>query len=191
MATQPRELLTVLDAQKLVGSFVYGLCGEDGVIFYVGQTRSPHSRFKSHSDCTSNNARLKRRLRAEKGKLRVCILIANPANLNAAEREQIRFYPNLLNLVGADHWAWSVVGEQKPWSAGPGIVSPSSFGMTKTRADWKPKIKAAIAKMTDAERCNFEIGLYRDFPLAIQRRLDKWLDIVQDKMIDCLERSMA
>jgi hypothetical protein len=178
--------LTIQQAQRLKGRFVYGLADGDG-IFYVGQTRNPARRFEAHGGRRTNNTALRDRLGGAGADLRVVILRRNPGDLNAAEREEIRARSGtLVNLVGGDHWSWER-HRRIPWAAGTGIFSPSAYAMTKTPREHRSTVRAALALLTDAERCVVEVGLLRDFPPHLASRFDGWLETTREKMIACME----
>lgn len=181
------EWLTLCEAKKLVGKYVYGLCRENGSIFYVGQTRSPKVRFQSHSECRSSNPRLREILCALRGHVRVVILRSNPDDLNSAEREEIaRHKDEIVNLIGADSWVWSKHSDV-PWAAGTGIKSPSAYAMGVASEATKRVVRDRMTKMKDWERCVFELALLGDMPPLRRAMFDKWLSAVTDKMIRCLE----
>lgn len=87
---------------------------------------------------------------------------------------------------------------KKPWVAGRGIKSPSHFaffGATgqlrsdESRYRWE-HMKKALNRLSDAERCKFEIWAYGQFRPALRRKLNKWLDVAAPKMAKCLEESL-
>jgi predicted GIY-YIG superfamily endonuclease len=178
--------LTLREAKRLEGAFVYGLADEGG-IFYIGQTRSARRRFQAHAEARTNNPILRERIKATGDTLRVLILHENPDDLSATEREEIRRRgADLVNLVGADHFAWSKRSDL-PWGAGTGVHAPTAYAMMRVRPHVRAELRERLAGMTNAERCLYEVQLLASWPDPLQRKFDRWLSITRDKMIACLE----
>ncbi|MBI1234751.1 MAG: hypothetical protein GC208_09645 [Alphaproteobacteria bacterium] len=179
--------LSLKDASRITDPIIYGLCGPDGAVFYVGQTRSACSRMASHRNVRTKNAALRERLAALRGTVRVVILERNPADLNAAERRHIaRYGDQLVNLVGADHWSWST-NSDVPWAAGTGILCPSAFALQRTPEHMKPAIREAMSRMSVKERCAFELRVLMGLPIGFRLRFDRWCEIAGPKMLAVLE----
>lgn len=112
--------LTIAEAARVRGQFVYGLCDRDG-LFYVGKTRNAARRFETYSKqvLTHANPHLLRRLRDAGDDLRVVILSLNPANLNVAEADAISLHGDrLVNIVA------------NPYRTRPGQWGGKSLGVT-------------------------------------------------------------
>ncbi len=80
---------TLKSAKLVPGAFVYGLKDEAG-IFYVGQTKSAHSRFAMGWRGYSFNPNVMRRMSKAGDALRVVILEMGPTDLTRAENRHIR-----------------------------------------------------------------------------------------------------
>lgn len=185
---EARPLLEVSKAKKLKAPCIYALCDTAGMAFYVGKTINPGERFSEHlRPAGGHNPVLKEKIKKLGVDLRVCILCEDPPDINAAERREIASRPWIVNMVGPHHWAWQCRSD-KPWAAGSGIWCPSQLSIRATKDQTKKQTcRAFLRSLTPAERCVVEIELYREFPLGFQRRLNRWLDLAQGKMLACLE----
>jgi predicted GIY-YIG superfamily endonuclease len=177
-------MLKISEARKLKGSFVYALADDRGV-FYVGQTRRPSQRFRSHANGETPNRQLRARCLKADDALRVMILHENPDDLNAAELSEIKARDGLLNLVG-NGWDFTYSPEAKPWAL-KGISSPGQMALRWTKEPEDSPIRKRLKAMTDARRCLYEINLLSSFPEPMRRRFDKWMDRVRCRMVECIE----
>lgn len=94
---------TLNEALTLQTPLVYGLCGADGKVFYVGKTRKPSERFLKYLPKRRNqlaNTLLLKLLNAASDDLRVAVLRSNPHNLEKAEQQEIAKRVRLANLTG-------------------------------------------------------------------------------------------
>ena len=68
--------------------------------------------------------------------------------------------------------------------------SSKTFSREKVK-DVYGDILALRKKMTDAERCTFEVGVYRQLPLCQQQgALKKWMDNTRIDMINAMEKGL-
>jgi hypothetical protein len=178
--------LTISEAKAIAEPVIYGLCGIDGLIFYVGQTKSPRYRFASHKQNNGRNRRLREKIDGLGGDLRVIVLDRSPVDLNAAERREISARAGcIVNLIGADSSVWSLHSD-KPWAAGTGVKSPMSYAMAAARPEVKAVMRKKLSQMSDAARCQMEIRMLLSFCDGLQLQFAKWLYLTADKMEACI-----
>lgn len=175
-------VLTVAEAKRLKGSFVYALCEMNRMPFYVGKTTSALSRFSAHSAGETKNKDLRDRL-LKKG-WGVKILRENPDDLNAAEREEIRKNsPGLLNIILADDGRWEGWSKNAdPWSAGTKYKSPSAYCLPIISPEARKIIRSRFASMTTAERCRFELNLWGSWSERFRDQFSDWYRIAWPNM---------
>lgn len=178
------------EAVRLTTPCVYALCDQDGVAFYVGKTKRPWRRFREHTWLGSHkNAALKEKIAAVGPRLKIEILAENPTDLNAEERRQITHRVGLLNLIGPHHWSWERQSGKTPWMAGSGIMFPTRLALGKMDRAKRAICQKYLRSLPTEDRCAVEIEMYRELPIYSQRRCDRWLSIVGNRMLGCMENA--
>ena len=179
-------LLTVAEARRITVPIVYALVDARG-LFYVGQTKRADQRFDQHVRGLTPNRGLRGRVKAAGDSLRVQVLHWDPPNLLAVESAEIASRPGLVNLVGREGFSYFARrSELKPWQAKGQTPSPSEWASRKTGDSKNPQLASALARMTDAHRCGYELSLLAGFHPIIQKRFAKWLGETRGRMLECL-----
>lgn len=177
-----RDLLTVPEAQRLSGAFVYGLADDDGEIFYVGRTCSARRRFDTHKNGRGSNAGLNRKVAALGDRLRVAVLVWEPADVAAAERAEIKKREgSLVNLVLSDHQSWSY-NSDLPWSAGQRHHSPTHYILEQCGPAARRETRARLEVLTEIDRCWAELEALASMRLGHRRRFREWWNIAGPKV---------
>lgn len=188
----PSKLLH--EAQKV--PMVYGLCLDDGVIRYVGMTRNAYNRFRAYRSPRFNgNDPLLDWLNGNRGMVRFVVLSDDESRLLEDEKIWIKKLRNqCFNIMSGGSQSWRV-NAKKPWSAGRGVLPPSSwvisrYAAAKRWSDWRDAIlirDSEIDGMTDAERCLYELGIAHEHRRLIPSRHQKWIDRCGADMQRCLQ----
>lgn len=179
---------------------VYGLCLADGKIRYVGMTKNAQSRFRAYRSPRFNgNDALLEWLKANDGRVFFVCLHSGASGIEEAEKRWIKkLRSQCFNIVNGGIQSWRV-NDRKPWTAGRGILPPSSWIIARyARAkDWAGYGEAIstrdeiISGMSDADRCAYELAIAREHREVIENRHQKWLDACADRMAACLEMEAA
>lgn len=182
-------LLTVAEARRISVPIVYGLVDDRG-LFYVGRTKRADQRFDQHLRGQTANRGLLGRIKIAGDSLRIQVLHWNPPDLSAAECAEIMSRTGLVNLVGREGFTYFTRrGELKPWQARGHLPSPSEWASRKTGDHRNPELASALARMTDAHRCGYELSLLSGFHPITQQRFARWLSQTRDRMLECLNGS--
>lgn len=187
------QVMTLQQARKIKEPIVYGLTDPaDGRIVYVGKTKSPRNRLPQYtSPGACHNAMLAEWLSENQGRWRIAVLERNPADLNAAERRQIRMRRHqTFNLIAGGDEMWRAHVSQ-PWMAGPGKKCPSDILLTMLKRNGGgPSIGKQAREfrnsMTPRERCLYEVSLAmwaeQEMP-SLMRPIRAWLANTSGKML--------
>jgi hypothetical protein len=186
------ELLLVKQALAIKAGCVYALCDSKGYAFYVGKTIRPKRRFAEHVWSLKGghaNVALHKKVTELGDDIRVAILTYGRTSeeLNKLERENIARRPWTLNLIGADHWAWSSRHDTKPWMAGTGVRMPSQLLLEGCSKGFRQFVARDLKRMNDVDRCRMEIGIFQKLPFFRQKRAEKWYAIVYWKLLKFVE----
>lgn len=185
------EALALDDARKIQQSIVYGLCGHDGKLFYIGKTTNPTKRFANYKRADAHgNERLKSIL--SNNEIYVKVLYSGD-DISNKEKELIKKYQSdIVNISGVNYQFFTSRG--KPWQAGSGVRCPSDGLMLYTAKNAGFKVLDCYAevlevrdRMADSERCVFEISVYKDLPKILKKKYEKWLSVCTLKMLECME----
>jgi hypothetical protein len=179
---------------------VYGLCLDDGVIRYVGMTRNAYSRFRAYrSPRFKGNDALLAWLKDNADRVFFVCLHSGGDGLADAEKRWIKkLRGQCFNIVSGGVQSWRV-NERKPWAAGRGVLPPSSWVISRfARAkDWDGYAEATairdeiVSKMSDADRCAYELVIAKEHRSVVRHRHQKWLQACADRMAECLQSSVA
>lgn len=187
------QVFTLQQARKIKEPIVYGLIDpENGRIVYVGKTKNPRNRLSQYtSPRTCHNAMLAEWLAENHGRWRIAVLDRNPADLNAAERRQIKKWRHqTFNLIAGGDEMWRAHVSQ-PWMAGPGKKCPSDILLSMLKRNGgDPKIGKQVrelrGRMTHRERCAYEISLAmwaeQEMP-SLMRPIRGWLANTSGKIL--------
>lgn len=179
---------------------VYGLCLDDGMIRYVGMTKNAHNRFRAYRSPRFNgNDALLTWLKDNAGRVFFVCLHSGSDGLADAEKRWIKkLRGQCFNIVDGGVQSWRV-NDRKPWTAGRGILSPSSWVISrlagaKNQTAYLEAISIrdnAINGMSDAERCIYELNIAKDHREVIGTRHQKWIEACADRMTACLQKVAA
>lgn len=177
---------------------VYGLCLDDGVIRYVGMTQNAYSRFRAYrSPRFKGNDALLAWLKNNADRVFFVCLHSGSDGLADAEKRWIKkLRGQCFNIVSGGAQSWRV-NERKPWTAGRGVLPPSSWIISRfARAkDWDGYREATairdhiVSTMSDADRCAYELAIAKEHRNVVKHRHQKWLEACADRMVDCLQSS--
>jgi len=191
---QVAEVSTLDHARMIKEPIVYGLQDSSGALFYVGKTTIAAKRFASYKKglCHGNLA-LGEKL--SEGGVSVIILSRSPENISDTEKHFIKKYRDqLINVVGIKTQFYN--SAIKPWFAGTGIRHPSDgmmFCAAKTSeltvAEAFKDVYDIRNKMTDAERCAFEVSIYRDMMAVLKKRYSRWFESCSARMLECMQNA--
>lgn len=181
-------------------AMVYGLCLEDGVIRYVGMTQNAYSRFRAYRSprFTGNDALLAWLKDNVDRVFFVCLHSGSDGLADAEKRWIKKLRGQCFNIVNGGIQSWRV-NERKPWTAGRGVLPPSSWIISRfaLAKDWDGYAEAMATRdkiasgMSDADRCAYELAIAREHRDVIEHRHQKWLDACADRMAACLEMEAA
>lgn len=179
---------------------VYGLCLDDGVIRYVGMTQNAYSRFRAYrSPRFKGNDALLEWLKENADRVFFVCLHSGSDGLADAEKRWIKkLRDQCFNIVSGGVQSWRV-NERKPWTAGRGVLPPSSWIISRFAhaKDWDGYAEAKairdeiVSEMSDADRCAYELAIAREHREVIEHRHQKWLDACADRMAACFEMEAA
>jgi len=174
---------------------VYGLCLDDGVIRYVGMTKNAYSRFRAYrSPRFKGNDALLAWLKKSKGRVFFVCLHDGLDGMADAEKLWIKkLRHQCFNMISGGVQSWRV-NDRKPWTAGRGILPPSTWIISRfARAnDWGSYAEATairdkiVSEMSDADRCAYELAIAREHREVVEQRHQKWLDACADRMVACM-----
>lgn len=185
------EKLCLLGAMKIDYPCVYIITDKFNNIVYVGQTINPKKRFENYKYKTCHNKLLNDWLIDNEPFF--IILKIEKNRLNEVEKYFIKKYKNkVFNKIAGGDYPW-IKDTYKPWSAGH-IKSPSQLILhgllnNKCKSELIPLIKNTIKKMDNKQRCCFEIDIAKEYYNKYKKNIDKWLNITNNKIIECLEAS--
>ena len=181
------KLLDAVGVRGVTLPVVYGLCGLDGEVFYVGKAKNLRSRFLAHRRNDGPNFRLRGRISELGADLRVQVLQHNPTDIIAAERAEIASGGlRLVNLMLADDPRWELQTDL-PWSVGVGTWTPSRLQMKLVGKKDRAKIRSLVKAMPPARRCRYELEVFADMHPVVQARHEAWLNAALPKMLACME----
>jgi hypothetical protein len=188
VTTSEPEPLTITEAGLIRVPVVYGLADLNG-IFYIGQTRVLRERLKSHLRGDGINVQLNARLSEAGAALRVFILHRAPADRLARERAEIMARTDLVNIVHGSGWALIAARLHArplpPWKGRCRPSCPTAWADFRIGRD--RRLTQRLRKMSDPERCAYEIALYAELPPQAQRRLQPWLASQRAPMLASME----
>lgn len=179
---------------------VYGLCLDDGVIRYVGMTQNAYSRFRAYrSPRFKGNDALLAWLKDNADRVFFVCLHSGSDGLADAEKRWIKkLRDQCFNMISGGLQSWRV-NDRKPWTAGRGVLPPSSWIISRFAhaKDWDGYAEATeirdriVSEMSDAERCAYELAIAKEHRAIIEHRHQKWLEACADRISDCLEMEAA
>lgn len=178
------------DAKQYDNQCVYGLLDANLDIFYVGKTKALKKRIKAHLNYCHNKT-----LGAyitDNGIHGVELLSDNPDDeMYFIDKHKDKS----MNIIDSTFNNTMLTKISKPWMAGTGIKCPSDYIMWNVAKNEKNKIKNLFPevlklrnKMSDTERCVYEISVYKDcIHDLVKPSLKKWVDLTLDRMITQME----
>ena len=187
------ENMTIKQAMAIKLPCVYFIKDSHGNIVYIGKTKNPSKRFENYRYKISHNGLLNNWLQTNTPYFD--LILCNEHDLNNIEKKYIHEYRDdgIFNKIAGGEYPW-IIDKDMPWSAGH-IKSPSSIVMKylenrgNTSKDKLKKIRVAIHKMNDIERCCFEVSVAKDNynNSTFHDKIEKWLSIVEPKLTSCME----
>ena len=181
-------------------AMVYGLCLDDGVIRYVGMTKNAYQRFRAYrSPRFSGNDALLSWVKENLGSVKFVCLHSGEEGMPDAEKHWIkRLGAQCFNIVSGGAQTWRV-NDRKPWSAGRGILPPSSWVIARySRAqDYEGQRAAqairdnAVSGMSDAQRCEYELSIAKEHREVMPARHQKWLELCHDRLAACMSEGIV
>lgn len=184
--------LTIEQAMTIKFPCVYFIKSSNGDIVYIGKTKNPSKRFENYKYRICHNRLLNDWLKSNTPYFG--IILCSEENLNSIEKKYIHDYKDsgIFNKIAGGEYPW-IIDKDIPWSAGH-VKSPSSIIMTylMNRHIDKKKLqetREAIKKMTDIERCWFEVSIAKDNynNYTFHDKIEKWLSIVEPKLVSYME----
>lgn len=183
------EKLCLKQAIKISEPCVYMISDMNDKIVYIGKTKNPKRRFQNYKYKTCHNILLNNWLKENEPYF---VVIKLPENrLNEVEKELIKKHKEyIFNKIAGGEYPW-VRDLEKPWCAGH-IKSPSALLLqrlqnNKFKHHLISETKKIIKDMNNKQRCMFELEVAKDYYEKYQHSIEKWLNITECKMIECIE----
>ena len=191
-----RKVFTIAEVKSgaITAPIIYGLSNDDRGIFYVGQSINMKKRIFSYTgNANCHNLELGKYLSANPN-FSIEILEYNPDDLSASEYAHINERVDSIFNIALNPFMEGRIRSVKPWNAGSGVRCPSyhlmwvaaKYSGKKLNESFRDVI-SVIKKMSDSDRCAFEISVYKDMNSQTQKTLGKWLDNTRDGMLSVME----
>ena len=151
---------------------------------YIGKTSNTKKRFEPYKYFYCHNVKLNNWLTANNLDFNVIVYLCD--DIDTLEKTLIKKHKDtLFNISNGNEADWFLQSSNSlPWVAGRGILSPSSYLLSKSKdSERKAVIKQWTSNLPAVERCTIEVWIAMQYPMKFTR----WLDITSDRLIARME----